>query len=286
MTTPCAMNSGALNGCVQMTNDEYHSAPGISKSHLDAIAEKSPRHYWHEYLNPNRDPSEGDSPALLLGSAIHSAILEPSDFEDRYAVAPECDRRTKLGKEVYAAFLALNDGKEVLSASDYRTCIRIRDAVHAHPVASGLLTGGVAEQSIFASDPETGELIKCRVDYLLNGLSGMIIDVKSTPDASPRAFGHSAAAFRYDIQPPWYFDVLQAAFGIQPTQFVWLAFEKLPPYAVGVYFARPADIQMSRITARRDFHRILHYKRLNQWPDYGAQIRPLELPGYAKRGEE
>jgi len=279
------MEEHDLNGLVEMTNEEYHAAAGVSKSHLDAIAGKSPRHYWHAYLNPNRDPAERETPALKVGQAIHSAILEPHDFETRYAFAPECDRRTKLGKEVYAAFLAESAGRAVLDADGYQTCLRIRDAVHAHPVASGLLTGGAAEQSFFATDPETGALIKCRTDYLLDGVGGMLIDVKSAADASPLAFSRSASEYRYDLQPAWYFDVLDAAFGAHPTQFVWLVFEKTPPYAIGVYYARDEDIARARITARRDFHKILYHKSTNQWPDYGAEILPLELPPWTKRGE-
>jgi hypothetical protein len=131
-------------GLVEMTNGQYHGSKGVSKSHLDAI-NRGDRYYWHRYLNPDREPEE-QSPALIMGSAIHSAVLEPDLFPSEYVMAPtDINRRTNVGKEAYAAFEKANAGKTVLDPDDYSTCIAVRDAVHNHPVASGLLQRGKAE---------------------------------------------------------------------------------------------------------------------------------------------
>lgn len=267
-------------GLVQQTNDEYHSGPGISKSHLDAIASASPRHYWHKYLNPNRERAEPTA-AMVMGSAVHSAILEPDLFPSEVIEAPEFDRRTKVGKAEYEAFKAANAGRIILPPEDYATCLAIRDAVHTHPVAAGLLQGGKAEQSFYAIDPETGELIKCRTDYLHDS-GAMIVDVKTTEDASPAGFGKSSANFRYPIQTAWYNRVLDTCYGEHPETWVFLAVEKKPPYAIGLYFMEPELLERAAIAAQRDFMRIVEHRRSGEWPDYGIEPQPLVLPGWSK----
>lgn len=267
-------------GLVVQSNDAYHSGPGVSKSHLDTIAGKSPRHYWHKYINPDREPSES-TPAMILGSAIHTAILEPDNLAAEYVANPGINRRTNAGKAEYEAFVAENAKKVVLEDEDFQTCLAVRDAVHSHPVAAGLLTGGQAEQSFFAVDPETGELIKCRTDYMHDS-GNMIVDLKSTEDASPNGFGKSAANFRYPVQTAWYNGVLDAAFGEHPQHWVFLAVEKKPPYAVGIYFMKPEDVARAAMAARRDFMRIVECRRSGYWPDYGAEALPLSLPGWWK----
>jgi len=151
--------------------------------------------------------------------------------------------------------------------------------VHLHPVAAGLLQGGKAEQSFYAIDKETGELIKCRTDYLAGDI---IVDVKTTDDASPAGFGKSAANYRYPLQVAWYHDVLDAAFVEHPAHWVFLAVEKEPPYAIGLYFAQPEDIVRARPAGRRDFLRIVEHKRSGEWPDYGVEALPLQLPSWWK----
>ena len=92
-----------------MTNREYHADPAISKSDLDQI-HRSPMHWQYRKTHP---PEQ--TPALLVGSAVHKMILEPSGFADEFAVAPETDRRTKAGREAYQAFQESATGKTVIT---------------------------------------------------------------------------------------------------------------------------------------------------------------------------
>jgi len=282
-------------GLVNFSNDEYHRGPGVSKSHLDAIANVSPLHYWQKYINPERVRAE-PTPAMIMGSAVHSAVLEPDLFPTEYMTVPDDapKRATKAqvnakkpspdamaSIEWWTDFEKANAGKIILEAEDFATCLAIRDSVHRHPVAAGLLTGGQAEQSFYAIDPETGELIKCRTDYMHDS-GAMIVDLKTTDDASPNGFGKSAANFRYPVQVSWYNGVLDAAFGDHPKDWVFLAVEKSPPYAVGIYFMERDLLARAQLAARRDFLRIVDAKRSNNWPDYGYEPTPLALPGWAK----
>jgi hypothetical protein len=77
-----------------MDNAEYHAHPAISKSHLDLIA-RSPLHYWARYIDENRVAQEA-TPAMRLGTALHTHVLELDSWDKDIAVSPfGIDRRTK-----------------------------------------------------------------------------------------------------------------------------------------------------------------------------------------------
>ena len=271
-----------VTGLVIQTNDEYHAGPGISKSHLDTINGRSARHYWHKYLNPNRVPKP-PSDEMIFGSAVHVAVLEPDLLSQEVVESPGFNRRTKAGKAEWEAFCEEHKGKIVLDPDDFARVLGVRDAVYADPLASSLLCApGAAEQSFYATDPETGELVKCRTDYMLADGSA-ILDLKTTKDASPDGFGKSCANFRYPVQTAWYHRVLDLAFGEHPPGWAFLAVESEPPYVVGVYFPTPAQIVLAAEAARRDYMRIIAAKRSGQFPGYTpTDPLPISLPGWVK----
>ena len=73
---------------------------------------KSPAHYKHWKDNPQEDTQ-----ALLFGRAAHKYILETYDFYNEFAVAPNCDRRTKEGKETLNKFVAESEVTENFSSA-------------------------------------------------------------------------------------------------------------------------------------------------------------------------
>ncbi|MEY2748165.1 MAG: Synechococcus phage, partial [Cyanobacteriota bacterium] len=147
-----------------LTNAEYHARPEVSKSGLDMVR-RSPLHFWNRYLNPDRI-IEPPTAAMTIGSALHTRVLEPHLFDDEYAVAPHCDRRTKEGKMIWADFEAEAAGKTLLKAEDALQIAAMADSLRRHPAARVLLNkAGKAEQSYFWTDDETGEKCKCRPDF-------------------------------------------------------------------------------------------------------------------------
>lgn len=266
-----------LHGLVEQTNEEYHSGDGVSKSHLDVVA-KSPLHYWSKYLDPNREP-EAPTAAMILGTATHSAVLEPDLFPSQFTHMPEgLDRRTKVGKEAYEALQ--ESGKTILSLEDYQLCLAMRDAVHAHPIAKSLFQDGKAEQSFYCTETETGELVKCRPDWITG--NGVLVDLKTTDDASPDGFAKSAANFRYYVQAPYYMDILERLYGEAPPYFIFAAVEKKRPHAVAVYFVDNDEMALGRAQYMKDLQRISECKSAQQWPGYSDQIEALRLPKWLK----
>lgn len=254
-----------------LTNAEYHARPEVSKSGLDMVR-RSPLHFWNRYLNPDR-VIEPPTPAMVTGSALHTRVLEPHLFEQEYAVAPHCDRRTREGKETWARFEAEAGDKTLLKADDVVQITAMAEAMHRHPATKLLLKGGKAEQSYFWTDAETGEKCKCRPDFH-SADRRIIVDVKTTEDASPAAFMRkSVLTYRYHVQAAFYMQGMPEA-----EVFVFAVVEKKAPFAAACYTLPAKLIERGLEDARADLRRIAECRATNTWPGYGDEVQELELP--------
>ena len=260
-----------------MDNATYHAHSAVSKSHLDLVA-KSPLHYWARYLDSNRVPQEPTA-AMAIGSAVHTHVLELDQWDAQYVVAPAgIDRRTKVGKAEWEVFQTAIGTRTVISREDADLVMRIGRSVLSHPAAAYLLgLSGKAETTHMWIDEISGLQCKCRPDWLLDDGS-MIVDLKTTEDASPRGFQKSIAQWRYHVQAAWYLDGIEHATGKRPEQFAFLAVEKKPPYACAVYVADQQMIEIGRDTARRNLDKLNICKAADYWPGYSDGIEKINLP--------
>ena len=276
------MQKGIVSG---ISNEEYHSGPGISKSGLDLIHQQSPLHYWAAYVDPQREARK-ETAAFRLGNAIHTAILERDTYTDRYTVIPDgIDRRTKAGKELYDALVAeaAANGATLISPEENDTALRIASNALTHPLAKSIFSTGVAEQSVFWTDAETGILCKCRPDWLIDpNPNYAVLDVKSTADASPDGFMRSAYNYGYHRAAAWYLDGVEAATGNKPDAFMFLAVEKTAPFAVAFYYADDAMIELGRRECRAALRTYAECLNSGKWPGYTDRLVPLGLPRWAE----
>ena len=264
-----------------MENADYHRHSAVSKSHLDQIA-KSPLHYWARYLDPNRVTPE-PTPAMAIGSAVHTHVLELDQWDARYVTAPEgINRRTNAGKAEWEAFEVASTGRTVLAKADAELVMRMGHSVFAHPAAAMLLAmPGKAETTHMWTDQATGLRCKCRPDWLTDDGS-LIVDLKTTEDASPMGFRKSIANWRYHVQASWYLDGLEQATGKRPDQFIFLCVEKKPPFACAVYAADVEMIQIGAEAAARDLDVLATCKVANAWPGYSDQVEMISLPPWMR----
>ncbi len=198
-----------------------------------------------------------------------------------------------LWSDVKAQWLENNGHRTVLSQEQWDQLHAMRDAVMAHPAASRLLNHpGHAEQSVYWTDAETGELCRCRPDFWRT--DGVIVDLKTTEDASPDGFRKSIAGWRYHVQAPFYMDGIAAAISqantddaggfptdevtaTPPRAFVFIAVEKKAPYAVAVYALDSESMDIGRAEYRRDLRIYAECRRTRVWPGYGDKIQPISL---------
>ena len=185
----------------QLSNGAYHSGPGISCTGLKKIA-VSPAHYKHGEFK--------QTASMFTGSATHAAILEPDLFAKKYVTLPSGkDRRSSEYKALCAEYGTDN----VLVSSDAYQIKMMQQAVQKNSKARQWLyeEEGRNELSVYAKDPETGVLVRCRFDRLLN--RGFSPDLKTTVDASHRGFSNAIAKYGYAFQAALYLDTYYWATG-------------------------------------------------------------------------
>lgn len=210
-----------------MTNTEYHARAEISKSDLDLLA-KSP--YLLKLKKDGLYQSEA-TPSQILGSAVHKLVLEPNDFKNEFVIEPNFDKRTKDGKAEFEKFQNENQGKMILKDDIFKTAKIISECVLNMQGTANFLKDGKAEQSYFSEID--GIKVKCRPDFYNENL-GLIIDLKTTSDASPSGFSKSIANFNYHIQTAFYSDIMQSL-GKKVNKFLFIAVETKEPFLVGFY---------------------------------------------------
>ena len=257
-----------------LSNEDYHSLPSISKSGLDLI-HRAPALYKYRRDNPQEQTA-----AMRWGTLVHTAILEPDTLTERVVVAPKFDRRTTQGKADAAAFEIDNRGKDVITAEEMADLLATRDAVWMHPATSkalGMLRE--VETSIFWSDEVSDIDCRCRPDGIMS--NGTILDVKTTVDASPDSFAKSIANYRYHVQAAFYSDGFKAAFGEAPRGFAFLALEKTAPFLCALYVLDAKAVLRGRSEYRADLEVLRRCRASGEWPGLPDQPVILDLPRWA-----
>lgn len=257
-----------------MTESTYRYHAEVSNSEL-GLLEKSPAHLKAKIWE--------STPAMLFGSAYHMAILEQVRFLETYLVAPEINGRTKAGKVQYADLMArvAVEGRILIKQENMDRIQAMKKVLRSHTVASGLLTEGKPEVSVFWQDAETGLGCKCRVDYIRESLRA-VTDLKTTQDASLNGFRRSIANFGYHRQAGYYLEGLTNATGDMWDTWIFVAQESKPPYGVAVYLLEPEDIQQGWQEAKELLRVYKDCKEKDVWPGYPDRVQTISLPRWAK----
>lgn len=264
-----------------MNETEYRQHEGVSRSQLWKLRE-SPEKAKYAWEHP-----EPPTPALLFGQAVHKLLLEPDTFDAEFAIKPKFDGRTKAGKEAQAAFDGTLNGRSVITLEQYETAVEMRNKAISEPFVKKLLQGE-HEKPMFWVDDLTGEPCKIRLDCeptaRVDGRP-LIVDYKSTEDASTDGFMRSAIKYGYDFQAAMYSEGYEKNTGVTPL-FVFIAQEKKPPYSVNILQADKLFLQRGYEIYRELLGIYHHCKTSGNWYGYlGAYnvINNLALPSWAAK---
>ena len=272
------------DGVYLMSAERYHgdctAGPGISSSGLRTIEMKSPAHYFAgSYLNPER-AAEKDKDHLNIGRAAHTLLLGEGGFRDEYAVRPAewADWRTSAAK-------AWRDqqklaGKTVLTPDQIDDIRGMANSLAKHPlIAAGLLQGEV-ERSLIWKD-RTGVWLKSRPDVIPVS-DGVVVDLKTTTDASPDAVRRTMLDFAYPMQGALIGKAMWSVLGIKMTAFVLVFVEKTAPYAVNVAEVDAEWIGWSARHVRRAVDTFARCIETGTWPAYEGE-RTVYLPEWLRK---
>lgn len=277
-----------------MPFEEYLAIDAMSQSALKQLA-RSPWHYANRV-----DVKE--TRAMLNGSLVHCARLEPDALAQRYVVVPEDAPRkpteaqwnakkpndsSRASMEWWTAFGEEVAGRSIIPAADYAITQLQLDALNANETIRDLMSGGHSEVSVFWIDPATGIYCKARPDYVRQDDDGDILtDLKSTVDESPNGFSRTAARMQYHLQAAHYSSGWQIATGRRVYEFMFAAVTSSRPVLAVPYVLTDEVLQQGVEERALLLARFAECKKSDTWPAYGNGVQLLDFPAYAKAGGE
>lgn len=280
---------------LDMSMEAYQAVDALSSTGMRLLS----RSAWHYR---NRVATVPTRP-MLNGTLAHCAVLEPHAMAERYIVVPEgapkrpsaaqwsakkSSEDSMAAKEWWTNFNADAVGREIVAAEDYAITQAQLLALQADDEIADLLSSGYGEPSVFWIDAASGVYCKARPDWVrpLDSRRVKLLDLKSTADESPDAFGRVAARLSYHRQRAHYIEGFRQATGLEVVDFVFAAVSSAPPVLAVPYrlvdeVAQQGEEECAELRAQ--YAECLH---TNRWPAYPPSARVLDFPKWAKPNKE
>lgn len=222
-----------------------------------------------------RDHPEPPKDAFDAGHVIHSLVLGTGlDL----CVHDWPDLRSKAAREDVQEH---RDAGEVpIKRELYLELASVADSVLMDPLAGPLFQGGTPEQSIYATDPDTGAWMRGRLDWVTD-YDGQpaIVDLKTTGrSAIPSDFARDAASYDYALQREFYRLIWAQLGGGEDVTFLHVVVSKQPPHLVSV-IEFDLDFEMTgKARARRALDTYAECMESGEWPGIPPIIHRVGPP--------
>jgi len=256
---------------------DYHARQEVSSTHVRNLLQ-CPQLALYRQANPIQ------SKALAFGEAFHTAMLEPIRFKKKYKPAPIGDKRTTKVREAWDDLKKKHPNATILKTDEFDDLKGMRDSVMNHRQGGKFLrAGGDIEVTLLGHHKYTETDLRCRCDILLDD---MIVDLKSTVDASPGGFARSVSRYGYHIQAAFYQMIVEQVTGkLLPFRFIVV--EKKAPYLVGVYDLDERYMERGRSKVY-DAMLVHKFTRICEKDNngYGEFVQKIHLPAWASEVED
>ncbi len=248
-----------------MDIEAYHADEAISRSNIMTF-KKTPKHYWYERYS-GRCKASTPTEEMILGNAVHTFVLEPGQFHKRYYIWQKQNKTTKAGKASWleASTIAAENNLTIINSEQYNQIQEMYASIMGNQVAKDLVEGGKYEQSLFWIDNDTGLACKARPDIWQHGFVG---DLKTCNTAAPRAFERAIHDYGYHIQAAMIQEAIKSCTGELINDFVFIAIEKTPPYAVCCYGLDSIALEVGSAIFHETLNNIKHCMDIGEWPSY------------------
>jgi len=251
-----------------ITNAEYHGR----KTHLSSTNIRTFKKNKKQFSYSLTHDLIKQTKSMADGTAVHAFFLERDKFDTDFVIKP-VDMRlsTKLGKE----WAQEHQSKIIIDSELGNNLYEMEKSFMDSPAKLIYDIKGQTELSYFWDDLGTIKG-KCRPDWLSDDGS-IVVDIKTTTDASPRGFQKSISTWGYHLQLGWYLRGLRKL-GLPAEQFIFIAIEKTPPFCVGVYRADQDMINYAMKELDQLMPEIQTAMVSKEFPDYTPEIMSLGLP--------
>lgn len=287
-------NDFIKSGDLKKTDGDYFASDAISVSKMKKI-KVSPAHYKEAEEIVETD-------AMRFGSAYHSFVLEPEKFESEYYIWDDTSvcqvligegykspRATKDYKAWQESEMRIIGDKHIVKKEEFERIKAMKDRLFSHPYANMLLSKGDPEVGIGGTIKTiAGEIeVKLKPDYI-KVAKHIIVDLKTAADASMDGFTKAAADRDYHIQAAFYSDMVELMAGDNRKQtFIFIAQEKVRPYAFNLFEASPQFIGQGRYEYEMLLQLYKYCLDNDKWPGYQCfcpnryGLLELNLPKWA-----
>lgn len=217
----------------------YQNMPGLSRSDINYLIKSPAMFRW--YRDAPESPNKNKT--LDIGSAVHTKLLEPQEFNNRYIRGLDRARAKNVDKEAWAEFEAEHEDKTIISVKELTQIELMARSAWAHPEVAWLLeeTNTLVEVSMRGHERETSTLLKARPD-IFNYRYGILADVKTIDKM--QNWRLNSYLFNYWLQDAHYSKVSELATGIATRDFFFIVISKslaLRRYEVRVFHYEPDE---------------------------------------------
>ncbi len=204
-------------------------------------------------------PEEAETTAeLRFGKLFHLAILEPDLFRETIAIWDESQGSTKT--KAYQEFVSrLAPNVLAITTLELMHLEEMKIALMNNREAWALIHEGVTlkENTFHWDEAVFGRRCRAKMDCV-NLTKGIIVDLKTTKDASPEGFGKAIEDYKYHMQAAFYLDAARTCLddnGTKDWNFVCVAIEKNPPYLNAIYSLTP-NLIFRQLATEKDYRRV------------------------------
>ena len=251
-----------------ITNAEYHGR----KTHISSTGIRTFKKNKKQFEYSLTHDLVKQTKAMADGTAVHAFFLERDKFDTDFVIKPADMRlNTKAGKE----WAQEHQSKIIIDSELGNNLYEMEKSFMDSPAKLIYDIKGQADLSYFWDDFGTIKG-KCRPDWISDDGS-IVVDVKTTTDASHKGFQKSIANWGYYLQLGWYLRGLRKL-GLPVKEFIFIAIEKTPPFCVGVYSADQNMIDFAMKELDQLMPEIQTAMVSNEFPDYTPEITSIGLP--------
>lgn len=261
-----------------MNAETYFTSEGVSNTMLGKMDNGGTPAHLQSYLSQPQEATR----AMEIGSWFHEFLLL-KETPQNLAIRPEGPAgnfTTKEGKAWRNEQLAA--GKTPIKKEEHDSIFGMANSIMANRLLAFQVEHGVREEPLFAQFNLGGSCVRKGKLDLRGHKSPALFDFKSVTDASPKAFQKTLWNMGYFRQAAYYLDLAKDN-SMEFTEFVFVAVEKTPPYAVGIYHLDHEAIGYGRKRYIELLQLYIACRDEGKWPAYSENPQTIGLPSYAVR---
>lgn len=301
---------------VSWTADEYFAdRTAVTRSALKLLGRNGNPRLFHRRWILGEPEDANESKAKARGTNAHLWLLETEEWICRVGI-PEvkrpdgADGKAKPGSTARALYdewkravgireeaMAKIPDRIDVTLDEFRSLQAMLQSVWANQAAATLLSApGASEQTIIWREPTTEQLVKVRLDRLVEirpahvygedlGLEvGVgVVDAKTTKDHRPSGFGRDVEKYGYLTQAALYSDAVEALLGKRPTWY-FVAIKNESNWGTAVYKLDEEQIQRGRSDYRAKLLELARRRFTDDWlAECERGVHHLKVPDWSHK---